>query len=122
MKEVVKRPPMMSADAFFGGNDNKQAFAKTTFASTKEAQRFLNELELHGAGNFTLLGVRHEAWRYKQDGGPYADMLVFTVLPDKRRKVLNYLRRVGKPGAILAMGTDQYLVWWPPKRNAGAAP
>lgn len=121
MPEVVFRPVIMSVEDFFANNSNKKAFGSTRFETTHDAELFIQGMKNRGADDFTLSDVRHEMWRYKQDGGPYSDMITFHVSPNKRRKVLNYVQNVGQPETLLALGADKFLAWWPPEQSKTAS-
>lgn len=106
---------IMTVGDFLSGNANKQPFASRRFRSIEETETFIRKIERLGADNLTLPDVRHEMWRYKQDGGPYADLLVFHVSLRFRQRVLSYVREVGRPDVLISIGVDQYLAWWPPE-------
>lgn len=82
---TVKRSGRAEALAWIRDNPNKSSFASNTL-SKRAAIDFVQRLYALGARSVVVSGIRGEAWRIDDEGGPSADTL-FVKLPNNQAQI-----------------------------------
>jgi hypothetical protein len=105
----------MEALKWLTENKNKSAFASNCFGNTKSAIDFVKKLYKAGAAKVEVDGLFDEDWRIKEEGGPYADVLLVH-LPKNKSKRLELVPVVYsfRPDELDGdwNGSDPIRLWW----------
>ena len=94
-------------------NRNKYGgFAGNRFDSRQAACKAVRAIYDAGASMVRVAGIHDEPYRIKEEGGPYADVLVVYVKdPVKERFVIETIKRL-EPDEFNRIGKGVFRVWW----------
>jgi len=108
---------VLEARTWLARNGNSAALACNRFETSEQAQGFVEKLYLLGAVKVIIDNIYAEAFRIKEEGGPYADTLFVEVPkePEKRERLFAvFNQEARREGGQAHQDTGQRIVelWW----------
>lgn len=115
--EYVARLRKIPARAWLGANKNPLPLASNRFRTASEARAFVDKLFLAGAVEVYVAEPLEEPGRVKEEGGPYADILVIVLPPDfaKRHALFSIARKEALHQGFTTppdSGQKTLFLWW----------